>query len=121
MRHTKADLNFLATAAVVTLATAVWLFAVSLAPAQQIASPVDIPCQNDEPCKVIVLSQSEIDIMIGQGGILATAAQARNLDLGQYVSFFRQKIALSPAGKNAPKPDEKKPAEAPKQPEAAKK
>lgn len=71
--------------------------------AQMIAPPIDIPCPNDEPCKVLVLTQSELNVLVQDNGILATAAQARNLDLGQIVSYFRQKIALASAGKNAPK------------------
>lgn len=63
-----------------------------------------IPCPNDEPCKVVVITRTEEEILIAERGIFATAAQARNLDLGQYVSYFRQKLAVAPAGTNAPKP-----------------
>lgn len=105
-------------------ALAVWFglcVAFGVGRAQTVAPPIDIPCPTDEPCQVLVLTKTEVAILTQDNGILATASQARNLDLGQFVSYFRQKIALAPAGKNAPKPDEKKPAEAPKQPEAAKK
>lgn len=78
---------------------------------------VDIPCPNDEKCQVLVLTETEIKVLTGDNGILATAAQARNLDLGQFVAYFRQKIALAPAGKNAPKA----PAEPEKKPEEPKK
>lgn len=72
---------------------------------------IDIPCPSPEPCQVLVLTETEIKVLTQDNGILATAAQARNLDLGQFVSYFRQKIALAPAGKSAPKVDEKKPEE----------
>lgn len=88
--------------------------------AQQQSSPVDVPCPSEEPCQVLVLTKTEISILTADTGILATAAQARNLDLGQYVSYFRQKIALAPAGKNPPKPANEAPA-AEKKPEPAKK
>lgn len=75
-----------------------------------------LPCPSDEPCVILTLTKTELNVLTAETGILATAAQARNLDLGQYVAYFRQKIALAPAGKNQPKPDEKKGEEAPKKP-----
>lgn len=80
----------------------------------------DIPCPNDEPCQVLVLTKTEIGVLTGDNGILATAAQARSLDLGQFVSYFRQKLALAPVGKNATKQSEGAPKPA-GPPEAAKK
>lgn len=76
----------------------------AVATAQQTSPPVDIPCPSDEPCQVLVLTATEIRVLTADQGILATASQARNLDLGQYVAYFRQKIALAPAGKNKPVP-----------------
>lgn len=83
--------------------------------------PLQLPCPNDEPCKVLILTSTEINVLTGDNGILATAAQARNLDLGQFVAYFRQKIALAPAGKQQTKPAEVKPEVAPKPPEVSKK
>ena len=77
-------------------------------------APLDIPCPNDEPCQVLVLTKTEAAVLTQDNGILATASQARNLDLGQFVAYFRQKIALAPAGKSQPKAE-------PAPPEAAKK
>ena len=111
---------------IATLATGVYaIFAIN-ALAQQPA-PLEVPCPSEEPCSVLVLTATEIKVLTADAGILATAAQARNLDLGQYVAYFRQKIALAPAGKNIQKaplasegsagaPTEKKPEEAPKKP-----
>ena len=74
-------------------------------------------CPNPgQPCKVITLTQDEEDILVGkplkQVGILPTAAQARQLDLGQFVSYFLQKIQSAPQGEVKPLPDAK-PADAP--------
>lgn len=69
------------------------------------AQPVTTVCPNDEPCRVVVLTKTEEEILLGERGILATASQARNLDLGQYVAYFRQKIMGSPAGTKAPAPE----------------
>jgi hypothetical protein len=66
-------------------------------------------CPNPgQPCKVITLTQDEEDILVGkplkQVGILPTAAQARSLDLGQFVSYFLQKIQSAPHGEMKPDP-----------------
>lgn len=63
-------------------------------------------CPETTPCKIIALTAQEEKILLDERGILATAAQARNLDLGSLVAYFQQKIARAPAGdtKEAPKP-----------------
>lgn len=65
-------------------------------------------CPDPGPCKVVTLSAQEEKILIDERGILATAAQARSLDLGSLATYFQQKIARAPAGDvvkaEAPKP-----------------
>ncbi len=69
-------------------------------------------CPTAEPCKVIVLSASEEKVLMQQNGVLDTAAQARNLDLGQFVVYLKTRIAAAPAGESpkTPAPVENKPA-----------
>jgi hypothetical protein len=64
-------------------------------------------CPDPAPCKIIVLNAQEEKILLDDHGILATAAQARALDLGALVTYFQQKIAKAPAGdvKEVPKPE----------------
>jgi len=45
-----------------------------------------------EKCKVIFLSEQEEKMLMGQNGILDTAAQARALDLGQFVVYLKTRI-----------------------------
>ncbi len=59
-------------------------------------------------CKVVVLTDQEAKVLLDQNGILATAAIARKLDLGDLAAYFREKIEKAPAG------DVAKPAEPPK-------
>lgn len=100
-----------------------FLLAAGTALFAQTPPALDIPCPSDEPCQILVLTKTEASIFTGDNGILATAAQARSLDLGQFVSYFRQKIALAPAGKNASKAETKPPeaASKPETPELPKK
>lgn len=55
-------------------------------------------CPDPTPCKIVALSAQEEKILLDERGILATAAQARQLDLAGLVSYFQQKIAKAPAG-----------------------
>lgn len=66
-------------------------------------------CPDPSPCKVVTVTAQEEKILMDERGILATAAQARSLDLGALVTYFQQKIAKAPAGdlKEVPKPVEK--------------
>lgn len=63
-------------------------------------------CPDANPCKVVLITAQEEKILLDDRGILATAAQARSLDLGGLVTYFQQKIAKAPAGeqKEVPKP-----------------
>lgn len=65
-------------------------------------------CPDANPCKVMLITAQEEKILLDERGILATAAQARSLDLGSLVTYFQQKIAKAPAGdaKEVPKADE---------------
>ncbi len=69
-------------------------------------------CPNPgQPCKVLTITPDEERLLVGTPtsiGILPTAAQARQLDLGNYVAYFLQKISSAPAGDVKPKPEEKK-------------
>jgi hypothetical protein len=66
------------------------------------------PCPDNQPCKILVLNAQEERILTGQNGVLDTAAQARSLDLGQFVVYLKGKIASAPAGTVTPPPEAKK-------------
>lgn len=86
------------------LAACLILIGVSTSPA--LADP-RTECPNPPAtCKVLTLSAEEEKILLDERGILATAAQARSLDLGALATYFQQKIAKAPAG------DAKEPAKA---------
>lgn len=61
---------------------------------------------------MILLTESEENALMKANGILDTAAQARNLDLGGVAVYFKTKIGSAPEGQVVPKPD--KPADLPK-------
>ena len=56
-------------------------------------------CPDNKPCRVVTLTDQEMTILTGPNGILDTAAKARNLDLGQFVVYFQNKLQASPQGK----------------------
>lgn len=60
-----------------------------------------------QQCKVIYLSPQEEKMLMNQNGVLDTAAQARNLDLGQFVVYFKGRIATAPQGEVKPLPTDK--------------
>ena len=66
-----------------------------------------VTCPSPDPCKVVVITNQEEKILLDERGILATAAQARSLDLGVLVAYFQQKIAKAPAGDKPPQPEQK--------------
>ncbi len=66
-----------------------------------------VTCPTTDPCKILQLTSQEEKILLDERGILATAAQARQLDLGALSAYFQQKIAKAPAGDA--KPAEPKP------------
>jgi hypothetical protein len=76
-----------------------------------------LDCPDANPCKLVAITAQEEKILLDERGILATAAQARQLDLAGLVSYFQQKIARAPAGdaKEAPKPGEQKETPKPEQ------
>lgn len=51
-----------------------------------------------EKCKVLFLNESEENALMQKNGILDTAAQARNLDLGGVAVYFKTKIGSAIAG-----------------------
>jgi hypothetical protein len=63
-----------------------------------------------EKCKVIFLTEQEEKMLMGQNGILDTAAQARALDLGQFAVYLKTRINGAPQGevKEIEKPVDKK-------------
>jgi hypothetical protein len=67
------------------------------------AFAVDCPTPG-EPCKVIFLSPQEEKLLTAQNGILDTAAQGRQIDLGGFAVYFKSKIATAPAGEMKPVP-----------------
>lgn len=66
-----------------------------------------IACPTAEPCKVLILSPAEENLLTGKNGILDTAAQGRAIDLGGFAVYFKSKIASAPAGEV--KKDDSKP------------
>jgi len=62
-------------------------------------------CPMDNPCSIVILTDAEKKILLDDKGILATAAQARQLDLGALATYFQQKIAKAPAGDTPAKPE----------------
>lgn len=69
-----------------------------------------------EPCKIIYLTAQEEKILMQPGGVLDTASQARALDLGQFVVYFKTRIAGALQGVVVPaqQPEQAKPEQAPK-------
>jgi hypothetical protein len=66
------------------------------------ASPaIAVECPTPQPCTVVYLSDNDLTMLMGDKGVLSTAAQARNLDLGGYVTYFAG--VLSHAEKGTPK------------------
>jgi hypothetical protein len=63
-----------------------------------------------EKCKVIFLTEQEEKMLMGQNGILDTAAQARALDLGQFAVYLKTRINGAAQGdvKEIEKPVDKK-------------
>jgi len=55
-------------------------------------------CPTPKPCKVLVLTEEEQNVLMNEKGILATAAAARSLDLAGVTTYFQHKIASAPAG-----------------------
>jgi hypothetical protein len=60
-----------------------------------------------ETCKILVLTAQEERMLMGPNGILDTAAQARALDLGQFVVYLKTRIAGAPSGTVQPLPETK--------------
>ena len=55
-----------------------------------------------EKCKVIFLTEQEEKMLMGQNGILDTAAQARALDLGQFAVYLKTRINGAAQGEVKP-------------------
>ena len=53
-------------------------------------------------CKVLFLNEQEERFLMQPNGVLDTAAQARNLDLGQFVVYLKTRIGSAPAGEVKP-------------------
>lgn len=61
-----------------------------------------VPKEGQKPgCIILILTPLEVQALIGERGILDTAAQARPLDLGQAVRYFQSKIDTAPTGQIA--------------------
>lgn len=58
-----------------------------------------IPCPTPgQPCKVLILTPQEENVLMQQNGVLDTAAQARALELGQFSVYLKTRIAAAPQG-----------------------
>ena len=72
-------------------------------PASPSATPATVQCPiPGEKCKVLFLNENEENALIQKNGILDTAAQARNLDLGGAVVYFKTKIGTAMQGEVVP-------------------
>jgi hypothetical protein len=64
-----------------------------------------VECPNPgEACKVLLLTPQEERMLMGQNGILDTAAQARSLDLGQFAVYLKTRIGSAAQGEVKPVP-----------------
>lgn len=61
-------------------------------------APNPAQCPTDAPCKVLTLTDQELQALTGPNMILDTAQQGRPLDLAGVVTYFRNKIQTAPAG-----------------------
>jgi len=73
-------------------------------PTVQMMPKVQCPTPG-EKCKVLFLNEAEEQALMKQNGILDTAAQARNLDLGGVAVYFKTKIGQAKEGEVVKLPD----------------
>lgn len=65
-----------------------------------------IPCPTPgQPCKVLLLTPQEENLLMQTNGVLDTAAQARALELGQFSVYLKTRIAAAPQGEVQKLPD----------------
>ncbi len=75
----------------------------------------ELKCPNPvEACRVLYLSVQEERALTQPNGVLDTAAQARALELGQFVVYFKTRISGSQLIEAPAKKDEHIPGTAPK-------
>ena len=86
--------------------TAFWCVLIGIANADELKIPCPTP---GEPCRIVFLSPQEERLLTGQNGILDTAAQGRQIDLGGFAVYFKSKIAAAPAGEMQKAPEAAKP------------
>ena len=70
-------------------------------------------------CKVLYLNEQEERMLMGQNGILDTAAQARSLDLGQFAVYLKTRIGSASQGEVRPSPSGSGPTSNPAENKAA--
>jgi hypothetical protein len=78
------------------------MFCITMARAEDAPPAPKFPCPTTEPCKILTLTPQEEKLLIGQNGILDTAAQGRQIDLGGFAVYFKSKIATATAGETKP-------------------
>ena len=86
-----------------------WAVLISYARADDFADRFSGKIQCPDPgvkCKVLFLTEQEERMLMGQNGILDTAAQARALDLGQFAVYLKTRIGSAAQGevKSIPSP-----------------
>lgn len=74
------------------------LAAIMLAPIAVAAQENKVPCPNQMPCKVIVVTEDEEKTLTGQGMIFDAAEWANKMNFSSLVAAWKQKIATSPQG-----------------------
>lgn len=100
-RPRPSDLYFLIflTAVVMTVLLMIALWATGALAAE----PKDVTCPTaGQPCKVLILTPQEEQLLIKPSGVLDSAAAGRYLDLGNVVSYFRMKLMQAPQGEVKP-------------------
>ena len=71
--------------------------------ADELVKPATVQCPiPGEKCKVLLLTEAEEQVLMKANGILDTAAQARNLDLGGAAVYFKTKIGTAMQGEVVP-------------------
>jgi hypothetical protein len=74
------------------------LLLLSIVPAFADDAQDKIKCPDKNPCRVLFISEAEFAMLMGEKGVLATAAQARNLDLGAFATYMQTKLITAPQG-----------------------
>jgi hypothetical protein len=83
------------------------LAVVAMADELPLAATQTLKCpEPGQKCKVLFLTEQEENLLVGRNGILDTAAQGRQIDLGGFAVYFKSRIATAPAGEAQKLPEQ---------------